>query len=124
MDVCRIGRDDKTCAKCFSGNLSDIYQRNRIYLRTSRGRRQRSGTWIKNRSRIGPKAYLGPGGAFAGGTLARDIAFLTQLGQQNDLPIYLVPAVRASNDAHKNWPRRRLTQLLGTLNGKTIVVWG
>ncbi len=79
---------------------------------------------LKSESRIGPKAYLGPGGAFAGGTLARDIAFLTQLGQQNDLPIYLVPAVRASNDAHKNWPRRRLTQLLGTLNGKTIVVWG
>ncbi len=79
---------------------------------------------LKSESRIGPKAYLGPGGAFAGGTLARDIAFLTQLGQQNDLPIYLVPAVRASNDAHKNWPRRRLTQLLGTLNGKTVAVWG
>ncbi len=79
---------------------------------------------LKSESRIGPKAYLGPGGAFAGGTLARDIAFLTQLGQQNNLPIYLVPAVRTSNDAHKNWPRRRLTQLLGTLKGKTVAVWG
>ena len=79
---------------------------------------------LKSESRIGPKAYLGPGGAFAGGTLARDIAFLTQLGQQNDLPLHLVPAVRASNDAHKNWPRRRLTQLLGDLHGKTIAVWG
>jgi len=79
---------------------------------------------LKSESRIGPKAYLGPGGAFAGGTLARDIAFLTQLGRQNNLPIYLVPAVRTSNDAHKNWPRRRLTQLLGTLKGKTVAVWG
>lgn len=79
---------------------------------------------LKSESRIGPKAYLGPGGAFAGGTLARDIAFLTQLGQQNNLPIHLVPAVRASNDAHKNWPRRRLTQLLGDLQGKTVAVWG
>ncbi len=79
---------------------------------------------LKSEARIGPKAYLGPGGAFAGGTLARDIAFLTQLGQQNDVPIYLVPAVRASNDAHKNWPRRRLIQLLGTLQGKTVAVWG
>jgi UDPglucose 6-dehydrogenase len=79
---------------------------------------------LKSESRIGPKAYLSPGGAFAGGTLARDIAFLTQLGQQNNLPIYLVPAVRNSNDAHKNWPRRRLTQLLDTLNGKTVAVWG
>jgi UDPglucose 6-dehydrogenase len=79
---------------------------------------------LKSESRIGPKAYLGPGGAFAGGTLARDIAFLTKLGQQNDLPIHLVPAVRVSNDAHKNWPRRRLVQLLGDLAGKTIAVWG
>ena len=79
---------------------------------------------LKSESRIGPKAYLGPGGAFAGGTLARDIAFLTKLGQQNDLPIYLVPAVRASNDAHKNWPRRRLVQLFSVLKGKTIAIWG
>ena len=79
---------------------------------------------LKSESRIGPKAYLGPGGAFAGGTLARDIAFLTKIGQQNGLPMYLVPAVRASNDAHKNWPRRRLVELLGDLRGKTIAVWG
>lgn len=79
---------------------------------------------LKSEARIGPKAYLGPGGAFAGGTLARDIAFLTRLGEQNDLPIHLVPAVRASNDAHKSWPRRRLAQLLGELAGKTIAIWG
>ena len=79
---------------------------------------------LKSESRIGPKAYLGPGAAFAGGTLARDIAFLTKLGQENDLPIHLVPAIRASNDAHKNWVRRRLVQLLGDLRGKTIAVWG
>jgi len=79
---------------------------------------------LKSESRIGPKAYLGPGGAFAGGTLARDIIFLTKLGKEHDLPIHLVPAVRASNDAHKNWSRRRLVQLLGDLAGKTIAVWG
>jgi UDPglucose 6-dehydrogenase len=79
---------------------------------------------LKSESRIGPKAYLGPGGAFAGGTLARDIAFLTKLSQQKNLLIYLVPAVRASNDAHKNWSRRRLVELLGDLTGRTIAVWG
>jgi UDPglucose 6-dehydrogenase len=79
---------------------------------------------LKSESRIGPTAYLGPGAAFAGGTLARDIAFLTALGRQHDLPLQLVPAVRASNDAHKNWPSRRLAQLLGKLEGKTIAVWG
>ena len=79
---------------------------------------------LKSESRIGAKAYLGPGGAFAGGTLARDIAFLAKIGQEHGLPMHLFPAIRASNDAHKNWPRRRLTQLLGGLRQKTIAVWG
>lgn len=79
---------------------------------------------LKSESRIGPKAYLGPGGAFAGGTLARDIAFLTKIGKEHDLPIHLIPAVRSSNDVHKEWPRRRLKQLLGDLEGKTIAIWG
>ncbi len=79
---------------------------------------------LKSESRIGPKAYLGPGSAFAGGTLARDIAFLSQIGNEHNLPLHLLPAIRASNDAHKNWPRRRLSQLLGELSDKTIAVWG
>ncbi len=79
---------------------------------------------LKSESRIGPKAYLGPGGAFAGGTLARDVAFLTQLGKQYDVPIQLFPAIKSSNDAHKNWARRRLLQLLGSLEGKPVAVWG
>ena len=79
---------------------------------------------LKSEARIGQKAYLGPGGAFAGGTLARDIAFLTQLSEENNVPVHLIPAIKASNDTHKNWARRRLGQLLGNLNGKTIAVWG
>jgi UDPglucose 6-dehydrogenase len=79
---------------------------------------------LKSESRIGPKAYLGPGGAFAGGTLARDVAFLTQLGEHYDVPVQLFPAIKSSNDAHKNWARRRLIQLLGDLKGKTVAVWG
>ena len=79
---------------------------------------------LKSEARIGPKAYLGPGGAFAGGTLARDVAFLTQLGKQYDVPVQLFPAIKSSNDAHKNWARRRLSQLLSELKGKTVAVWG
>ncbi|MCL4268486.1 MAG: nucleotide sugar dehydrogenase, partial [Anaerolineales bacterium] len=79
---------------------------------------------LKSEARIGSKAYLGPGGAFAGGTLARDVAFLTQLGEQYDVPVQLFPAIKSSNDAHKNWARRRLMQLLGSLKGKTVAVWG
>ncbi len=79
---------------------------------------------LKSESRIGPKAYLGPGSAFAGGTLARDIAFLMQVGDEHNVPLHLIPGVRASNDEHKLWPRRRLQALLGDLNGQSIAVWG
>jgi len=79
---------------------------------------------LKSEARIGPKAYLGPGGAFAGGTLARDIAFLSRIGTEHHLPTHLIAAVRASNDEHKNWPRRKLQSLLGDLRGKRVAVWG
>jgi len=79
---------------------------------------------LKSESRVGSQAYLRPGGVIAGGTLARDIAFLTQLAHEKDLPIHLISAVRASNDAHKNWPRRHLIRLLGDLKDKTIAIWG
>ena len=40
---------------------------------------------LKTDIRIGQKAYLSPGSAFSGGTLARDINFLEQLGKQKDV---------------------------------------
>src|ERR1700728_3474374 len=39
---------------------------------------------LKSEPRIGPKAYLGPGGPFAGGTLARDVGTLTKLAKASD----------------------------------------
>lgn len=79
---------------------------------------------LKSEPRIGQKAYLGPGSAFAGGTLARDIEFLKALGKNLNVPVHLFPAVRESNDAHKTWPRRKLKSLLGILKGETIAVLG
>ena len=60
---------------------------------------------LKTESRIGPRAYLRPGGAFAGGTLARDIEYLTQIGEREGVPTQLLGAVRASNEEHKRWAR-------------------
>ena len=79
---------------------------------------------LKTEFRIGPRAYLAPGGAFAGGTLARDVAFLTAIGADKQLALPLLGAVRPSNEWHKKWAQRRLGELLGTLAGKTIAVWG
>jgi UDPglucose 6-dehydrogenase len=79
---------------------------------------------LKTEARIGPKAYLSPGGAFAGGTLARDIAFLSQLGREHAVATHLLSSVRSSNDDHRRWAERRLEQRLGGVAGRTIAVWG
>ena len=79
---------------------------------------------LKSEVRIGPRAYLSPGAAFAGGTLARDIAFLTQIGATHRIPTHLMAAVRQSNDTHKDWARRKLQAVLGDLRGRVIAVWG
>lgn len=79
---------------------------------------------LKSESRIGPKAYLSPGGAFAGGTLARDVEFLTTLGATHGVPTAMLGSIRASNVAHKQWAARRLASLLGPLRGRVIAIWG
>jgi UDPglucose 6-dehydrogenase len=79
---------------------------------------------LKSDSRIGPRAYLTPGAAFAGGTLARDIQFLAHIGASNHKPTLLLSAVRESNEAHKLWVRQRLQALLGDLNGQRVAILG
>jgi UDPglucose 6-dehydrogenase len=79
---------------------------------------------LKSEQRIGPKAYLSPGGAFAGGTLARDIEFLKGVSHCHQLSIPLLESVKISNDQHKGWVRRKLKVLFPSLQGVTIVVWG
>lgn len=79
---------------------------------------------LKTESRIGPKAYLRAGEAFAGGTLARDIVFLSGLASDHGTDATLLPAVKTSNDRHRWWAGRRLDQLLEGVAGKTIALWG
>jgi UDPglucose 6-dehydrogenase len=79
---------------------------------------------LKSETRIGPRAYLAPGAAFAGGTLARDVAFLSAIGLACGLALPLVNAVRPSNEWHKHWVGRRLRQQLGHLAGVTVAIWG
>ena len=79
---------------------------------------------LKSDIRIGPKAYLGPGGPFAGGTLARDVVSLTKIAEANNETIDLIPAIKRSNDLHRGWAFRKLQSRLGDLRGKTIAVLG
>ncbi|HVS32431.1 MAG TPA: nucleotide sugar dehydrogenase [Thermoanaerobaculia bacterium] len=76
---------------------------------------------LKTDARIGPRAYLSPGGAFAGGTLARDITFLTALAGDG---VPLIESVKTSNDRHRNWTRVRLLSILGGVKDRSIAVWG
>lgn len=79
---------------------------------------------MRTEFRIGPKAYLSPGGPFAGGTLARDVEYLKRIGFAGGIATPLLEAIRISNDQHKNWVRRKLTALFPKLNGIKIAVWG
>jgi UDPglucose 6-dehydrogenase len=79
---------------------------------------------LKSEARIGPGAYLGPGAAFAGGTLARDVAFLLEMGGRLGFDTPLLSGVKQSNDGHRLWARRRLATVLGALRGKTVAILG
>jgi len=81
-------------------------------------------TGLKSEARIGPKAYLGPGGPFAGGTLARDVVTLTKLAEKNGEKISVIPAIKQSNDLHRGWAFKKLQSRLGDLRGKRISILG
>jgi UDPglucose 6-dehydrogenase len=79
---------------------------------------------LKTETRIGPFAYLSPGAAFAGGTLARDVRFLRTLGDSVERPTPLMDGVLESNTAHRAWAQRRLASQFDRLAGKRVAVWG
>ncbi len=79
---------------------------------------------LKSEPRIGPRAYLGAGGPFAGGTLARDVVTLTKLSARFGEPLAVIPAIKQSNDLHRGWVFRRLQSRFGELSGRTFAVLG
>jgi UDPglucose 6-dehydrogenase len=79
---------------------------------------------LKSEPRIGPRAYLGPGGPFAGGTLARDVVSLSQLGAEKNLPIALIPAIKESNDRHRGWNFRKVQNAVRGVAQPVIAVLG
>ncbi|CAN5890259.1 UDP-glucose 6-dehydrogenase [soil metagenome] len=79
---------------------------------------------LKSDVRIGPRSYLRPGGAFAGGTLARDVVTLLRLAQERGEIIPLMSGIMQSNVSHQGWAFRRLQKLLGDLAGRNICILG
>ena len=79
---------------------------------------------LKTEGRIGPRAYLSPGPAFAGGTLARDLRFLAGFGQDLGVATSLMAGVLASNEAHRSWLRDKIGQLLAGVAQPVVAVLG
>lgn len=79
---------------------------------------------LRSDLRIGPKAYLGAGAAFAGGTLARDLVFLRKVAAGAGLPARLISGAETSNVEHRRWPRRSLEAALGDLRGRRVAILG
>lgn len=79
---------------------------------------------LKSEQRIGPHAYLSPGAAFAGGTLARDVRFLEQTGRDKPATLQLIRSILPSNERHKHWALDKLRDVLGELGGRTVAVLG
>lgn len=79
---------------------------------------------LKSEPRIGPRAYLGPGGAFAGGTLARDLRYLTGFGQQLDVPTPLLGGALDSNALHARWMLARVLALLAGTERPVVALLG
>jgi len=79
---------------------------------------------LKTENRIGPKAYLRAGSAFAGGTLARDVLYLSQIGKKRKSHPVLLPSIYRANQFHGKWLQNKLCTLFSNLKNKTICVWG
>ncbi len=58
---------------------------------------------LRSEPRVGRKAYVRAGPAFAGGTLARDVRFLTTIGAEKGLELPMLGGIVPSNAVHRDW---------------------
>ena len=80
---------------------------------------------LRSERRIGAAAYVRPGAAIAGGTLARDVRYLQDLGEGVGLSLPLVDGILASNRIHGEWAFRHLRRIFADdLRGRTVAILG
>ena len=79
---------------------------------------------LRTEPRIGPRAYLAPGGPFAGGTLARDLRALEALSRRGASPVPLLESVTRSNAVHGAWLERKIVAALGDPRDAVVAVLG
>ena len=79
---------------------------------------------LRTDPRVGKRAYVSAGAPFAGGTLARDIAFLSALAHEQRVGSPLIDAVKTSNDLHKAWVREQLERRLADISSPRVALLG
>jgi UDPglucose 6-dehydrogenase len=79
---------------------------------------------LRSDPRVGSHAYVKAGSAFSGGTLARDVQFLSAIAEREKLQTPLIANIVASNRAHGQWSINQLRRRLAPLAGRTIAVLG
>lgn len=79
---------------------------------------------LRLEDRIGARAMLFPGMAFSGGTLARDVQTLRQLGIARDVETPFLDGLWESNCNHNAFILHKLRQHLDTLDGVPVTLYG
>ena len=79
---------------------------------------------LKSESRIGSKLPLLPGLGFAGGTLARDLKILKNLGNSFGYETHLINGVLTVNQQQNRLVVRKLQKIYGSLKGLTVGILG
>jgi len=79
---------------------------------------------LKSEIRIGKKAYLRPGSAFDGGTLARDLTYLVEKEKEHKLSSIFFSSILQSNENHKKWVVNKISTEFVTLQNKKIGILG
>lgn len=79
---------------------------------------------LRHDRRIGPHAFLDPGPGFSGGTLARDVQTLRELGAQASLATRLLDATLEVNRGRLARLAERVAGACGGLRGATIALLG
>jgi UDPglucose 6-dehydrogenase len=79
---------------------------------------------LRGDPRVGPRAYVSPGAAFAGGTLARELHTLADLARAHGLSAPLVDGVVASNALQRDWLLATVRRTLGGVPRPVCAVLG
>ena len=81
-------------------------------------------TGITSDARIG-RQFLYPGPGYGGSCFPKDVKALLRTGKEAGLPMHVIAAAEAHNDRQKKVLGEKITKHFGgSLQGKTIAVWG